>query len=126
MTLRMAALEPGLVFSRHASSRAQWASRLPRNFLLANISRHPRGNWTATALQALLYAAPLIFVALLAAQWMDIDYFILAKLEENGLPVQHDPALGYLNADQSFRFDETIDQVQIVRGGIAYLRWLLA
>jgi len=51
------------------------------------------------------------------ARGLPIDGFGSVQLEENGLPVQHDPALGYLNADQSFRFDETIDQVQIVRGG---------
>jgi outer membrane receptor protein involved in Fe transport len=31
--------------------------------------------------------------------------------------VQHDPALGYLNADQAFRLDETIERVEVVRGG---------
>jgi outer membrane receptor protein involved in Fe transport len=51
------------------------------------------------------------------ARGLPIDGFGSVQLEEDGLPVQHDPALGYLNADQSFRFDETIDQVQIVRGG---------
>lgn len=45
----------------------------------AKSSGRPRGNWTATALQALLYAVPLIFVALLAAQWFDADYFILRE-----------------------------------------------
>ena len=53
------------------------------------------------------------------ARGLPIDGFGSVQLEEDGLPVQHDPALGYLNADQSFRFDETIDQVQIVRGGPA-------
>jgi signal transduction histidine kinase len=45
----------------------------------AKTLRRPRGNWTATTLQALLYAVPLIFVALLAAQWLDVDYFILRE-----------------------------------------------
>ena len=36
---------------------------------------------------------------------------------EDGLPVQHDPGLGFLNADQSFRFDETYERVEVVRGG---------
>ena len=51
------------------------------------------------------------------ARGLPIDGFGSVQLEEDGMPVQHDPALGYLNADQSFRFDETIDQVQVVRGG---------
>ena len=51
------------------------------------------------------------------ARGLPIDGFGSVQLEEDGLPIQHDPGLGYLNADQSFRFDETIDQVQVVRGG---------
>jgi len=38
-------------------------------------------------------------------------------LLEDGIPVQHDPSLGYLNADQAFRLDETIDRIEVVRGG---------
>lgn len=38
-------------------------------------------------------------------------------LFEDGLPVQHDPGLGFLNADQSFRFDEAHLRVEAVRGG---------
>lgn len=53
------------------------------------------------------------------ARGLPIDGFGSVQLEEDGLPVQHDPALGYLNADQSFRLDETISQVQVVRGGPA-------
>jgi outer membrane receptor protein involved in Fe transport len=51
------------------------------------------------------------------ARGLPIDGYGSVQLEEDGLPVQHDPALGYLNADQSFRLDETIAQVQVVRGG---------
>jgi signal transduction histidine kinase len=39
----------------------------------------PRETWAATARQALLYALPLAFVALLAAQWLDADYLILRE-----------------------------------------------
>ena len=38
---------------------------------------------------------------------------------EDGLPVQHDPGLGWLNADQSFRLDDTIERIEVVRGGPA-------
>lgn len=46
-----------------------------------------------------------------------VDGFGSIQLLEDGIPVQHDPALGYLNADQAFRFDETIQSIQVVRGG---------
>lgn len=45
------------------------------------------------------------------------DGYSSVGLQEDGLPVQHDPGLGYLNADQSFRLDETINRVEAVRGG---------
>ncbi|MES2055201.1 MAG: TonB-dependent receptor [Pseudomonadota bacterium] len=47
------------------------------------------------------------------------DGFSSVALQENGLSVQYDGGLGYLNADQSFRFDETIARVEAVRGGPA-------
>ena len=47
------------------------------------------------------------------------DGYSSIGLYENGLPVQHDPGLGFLNADQSFRFDETYQRVEVVRGGPA-------
>lgn len=45
------------------------------------------------------------------------DGYSSIGLYENGLPVQHDPGLGFLNGDQSFRFDETYERVEVVRGG---------
>ena len=51
------------------------------------------------------------------ARGIPVDGFGSINLEEDGLPIQHDPALGYLNADQSFRLDESIDRVEVVRGG---------
>ena len=52
----------------------------------AKLSPRPRENfarqrrsWAATARQALLYALPLAFVALLAAQWLDADYLVLRE-----------------------------------------------
>jgi outer membrane receptor protein involved in Fe transport len=45
--------------------------------------------------------------------------FSAVGMEEDGLPVQHDPGLGWLNADQSFRLDDTIDRIEVVRGGPA-------
>ena len=51
------------------------------------------------------------------ARGIPVDGFGSINLLEDGLPVQHDPALGYLNADQAFRMDESIDRVEVVRGG---------
>ncbi|MBO9717977.1 MAG: TonB-dependent receptor [Pseudoxanthomonas sp.] len=51
------------------------------------------------------------------ARGIPVDGFGSVNLLEDGIPVQHDPALGYLNADQVFRLDETIERVEVVRGG---------
>lgn len=45
--------------------------------------------------------------------------FSTVGMLEDGLPVQHDPGLGWLNADQSFRLDGTVDRIEVVRGGPA-------
>ena len=47
------------------------------------------------------------------------DGFSSLAVFEDGLPIQHDPGLGYLNADQSFRIDDTLEAVEVVRGGPA-------
>lgn len=51
------------------------------------------------------------------ARGIPVDGFGSINLLEDGLPVQHDPALGYLNADQAFRIDESIERIEVVRGG---------
>ncbi|MGK6354726.1 TonB-dependent receptor [Sphingomonas sp. DT-207] len=51
------------------------------------------------------------------ARGIPVDGFGSINLLEDGLPVQHDPALGYLNADQAFRLDESIERIEVVRGG---------
>ncbi|HSY77022.1 MAG TPA: TonB-dependent receptor, partial [Bacteroidia bacterium] len=51
------------------------------------------------------------------ARGVPVDGFGSIQLLEDGIPIQHDPALGYLNADQAFRFDETIQSIEVVRGG---------
>ncbi|MCD7097871.1 TonB-dependent receptor [Stenotrophomonas sp. MMGLT7] len=51
------------------------------------------------------------------ARGIPIDGFGSVTLLEDGVPVVHDPALGYLNGDQAFRLDETIERVEVVRGG---------
>ncbi|MBB4098012.1 TonB-dependent receptor [Sphingomonas kyeonggiensis] len=55
------------------------------------------------------------------ARGVPVDGYGSIQLLEDGIPVQHDPALGYLNADQVFRIDETIERIEVVRGGPASL-----
>lgn len=43
--------------------------------------------------------------------------FQSVNLLEDGVPVQHDPYPNGLTSDQSFRLDETIDHIEVVRGG---------
>lgn len=45
------------------------------------------------------------------------DGYSSVALLEDGLPVQYDGGLGYLNTDQIFRSDATIDHIEAVRGG---------
>jgi signal transduction histidine kinase len=45
----------------------------------AKFSARPNEKWAATAREALLYALPLVFVALLAAQWLDADFVMLRE-----------------------------------------------
>lgn len=51
------------------------------------------------------------------ARGIPVDGFGSVTLLEDGMPVQHDPALGFLNGDQAFRLDETIERIEVVRGG---------
>jgi outer membrane receptor protein involved in Fe transport len=51
------------------------------------------------------------------ARGIPVDGYGSITLLEDGMPVQNDPALGYLNGDQAFRLDETIDRIEVVRGG---------
>lgn len=53
------------------------------------------------------------------ARGIPTDGYSSVSLQENGLPVQYDGGLGYLNADQSFRLDNTVQRVEAVRGGPA-------
>jgi len=43
-------------------------------------------------------------------------YSQLAVLED-GITIQHDAGLGWLNADQAFRVDQTVQSIEVVRGG---------
>lgn len=45
------------------------------------------------------------------------DGYSSVALLEDGLPVQYDGGLGYLNTDQIYRIDATVERVEAVRGG---------
>jgi catecholate siderophore receptor len=51
------------------------------------------------------------------ARGIPADGFQTVQLQEDGLPIQHDGGLGWLNADQSYRMDETVQRLEVVRGG---------
>ncbi len=51
------------------------------------------------------------------ARGIPIEGFAAVGIQEDGLPVQHDGGLGFLNTDFAFRLDETVDRVEVVRGG---------
>ena len=51
------------------------------------------------------------------ARGIPIEGFAAIGLQEDGLPVQHDGGLGFLNTDFSFRLDDTVRRVEVVRGG---------
>lgn len=51
------------------------------------------------------------------ARGIPVDGFGSITLLDDGMPVQHDPALGYLNGDQAFRLDESVERIEVVRGG---------
>jgi outer membrane receptor protein involved in Fe transport len=51
------------------------------------------------------------------ARGIPIEGYAAVGIQEDGLPIQHDGGLGFLNTDFSFRLDETVDRVEVVRGG---------
>ena len=51
------------------------------------------------------------------ARGIPIEGYAAVGLQEDGLPIQGDGGLGFLNTDFSFRMDETVSRVEVVRGG---------
>jgi len=45
------------------------------------------------------------------------DGFQTVALLEDGIPIQADPGLGWLNGDQALRYDQTVERIEVVRGG---------
>ncbi|WP_213980483.1 TonB-dependent receptor [Sphingomonas sp. dw_22] len=45
------------------------------------------------------------------------DGYSQIALLEDGITIQHDAGLGWLNGDQAFRVDQTVQSIEVVRGG---------
>jgi outer membrane receptor protein involved in Fe transport len=51
------------------------------------------------------------------ARGIPMEGYSAIGMQEDGAPIQHDGGLGFLNSDFSFRMDETIQRLEVVRGG---------
>ena len=51
------------------------------------------------------------------ARGIPLEGYSAVALQEDGTPIQNDGGLGFLNSDFSFRMDETIQRLEVVRGG---------
>lgn len=51
------------------------------------------------------------------ARGIPLEGYSAIAMQEDGAPIQHDGGLGFLNSDFSFRMDETIQRMEVVRGG---------
>ncbi|WP_309643619.1 TonB-dependent receptor plug domain-containing protein [Phenylobacterium sp.] len=51
------------------------------------------------------------------ARGIPLEGYSAIALQEDGAPIQHDGGLGFLNSDFSFRMDETVQRLEVVRGG---------
>lgn len=51
------------------------------------------------------------------ARGIPMEGYSAIGLQEDGAPIQNDGGLGFLNSDFSFRMDETVQRMEVVRGG---------
>ena len=51
------------------------------------------------------------------ARGIPMEGYSAIAMQEDGTPIQHDGGLGFLNSDFSFRMDETVQRMEVVRGG---------
>ncbi|MFT4155282.1 TonB-dependent receptor [Parafilimonas sp.] len=104
---------------------AQNRTKLATSYSVTNIGYNALSLQAPTSVTETLKSVPGFWVEAsggeasgnVRARGVPVDGYGSIQLLEDGIPVQHDPALGYLNADQVFRFDETIQSVEVVRGG---------
>lgn len=95
------------------------------SYSVTNIAEEPMRLQAPTSVTEALKSVPGFWVEAsggeasgnVRARGVPVDGFGSVTLLEDGIAIQHDPALGYLNGDQVFRLDETIERVEVVRGG---------
>lgn len=115
--------EENLIVTGRASSRHQ--KKINASYAITTISQQDLRMRGVSSVSEALKNTPGFWVeasggevgANIRARGIPVDGYGSVQLEEDGLPLQSDPALGYLNADDSFRIDETLRSIQVVRGG---------
>lgn len=115
--------EENLIVTGRASSKHQ--KKIDASYAITTISQKDLRMRSISSVSEALKNTPGFWVeasggevgANIRARGIPVDGYGSVQLEEDGLPLQSDPALGYLNADDSFRIDETLRNIQVVRGG---------
>ncbi|MCP1195805.1 TonB-dependent receptor [Acetobacter senegalensis] len=115
--------EENLIVTGRASSKHQ--KKIDASYAITTISQKDLRTRSISSVSEALKNTPGFWVeasggevgANIRARGIPVDGYGSVQLEEDGLPLQSDPALGYLNADDSFRIDETLKNIQVVRGG---------
>ena len=118
-----AAADQEIVVTGHAGAGQR--TKLDTSYAITTLSNDTLRSRAASSVTETLKSVPGFWVEAsggegsgnVRARGIPVDGYGSITLLEDGLPVQHDPALGYLNADQAFRVDESIDRVEVVRGG---------
>ncbi|OHB30902.1 MAG: hypothetical protein A2790_09555 [Phenylobacterium sp. RIFCSPHIGHO2_01_FULL_69_31] len=112
-----------LVVTGRAGSEAQ--KRIEASYAITTVSEEKLRMQSPPSVAEVLKNVPGLWVeasggvggANIRARGIPIEGFAAIALQEDGLPVQHDGGLGFLNTDFSFRMDETVNRVEVVRGG---------
>jgi outer membrane receptor protein involved in Fe transport len=112
-----------LVVTGRAGSEAQ--RKVEASYAITTVSEEKLRLQASPSVAEVLKNVPGLWVeasggvggANIRARGIPIEGFAAIALQEDGLPVQSDGGLGFLNTDFSFRMDETVDRVEVVRGG---------
>jgi outer membrane receptor protein involved in Fe transport len=112
-----------LVVTARAGSQAQ--SKVQASYAITTVSEEKLRLQSPPSVAEVLKNVPGFWVeasggvggANIRARGIPIEGYAAVGLQEDGLPVQHDGGLGFLNPDFAFRLDETTQRVEVVRGG---------
>jgi outer membrane receptor protein involved in Fe transport len=112
-----------LVVTGRAGSEAQ--RKVEASYAITTVSEEKLRLQASPSVAEVLKNVPGLWVeasggvggANIRARGIPIEGFAAIALQEDGLPVQHDGGLGFLNSDFSFRMDESVSRVEVVRGG---------